>query len=67
MGALSAAADRAPGAQAFIFDHSALCAFFPSHKYPLTLFEPIAIAVDCAKRRQAILEVGLVSGAERRM
>jgi hypothetical protein len=28
---------------AFIFDHCALCAFFPTHKYPLTLFEPIAL------------------------
>ena len=67
MGALSAAAERAPGAQALIFDHSALCALFPSHNYSLTLFEPIAIAVDGAKRRQAILQVGLVSGAERRI
>jgi hypothetical protein len=32
------------GIHAFIFDHSALCARFPRHKYPLTLFEPIGIA-----------------------
>ena len=28
---------------AFILVHSALCAFFPTHKYLLTLFEPIPI------------------------
>jgi hypothetical protein len=46
-----------PGARryapALIFDHSALCTRFPTHKYPLNLFEPIPVALgDGACRLQ---------------